>query len=379
MKVNVCIVTFPLSEAGYTPLSNLVNLLSRLANKVYVISGGEALERLKDKEKVRSLKVTHRISCNALMRIINYVNTQLKILQYVVTVSKEADLFVFFIGGEGLLIPILALKLLRKKILLMPGGIANKVYSVRKDPISKFMSLLVSINFTLTDTLIVYSHRLVREANLARYQHKIAIAHEHFVDFTKFAIKKKVDERSNLVGYIGRLSEEKGILNLIEAVPFVLKGKADTRFIICGKGSLADRVQNLMKAEGVEAQVRLIGWVAHEDVPQYLNELKMLVLPSFTEGLPNVILEAMACGTPVLATPVGAIPDIIKDGKTGFLLKFNDPEHIADRIVELLGKPELLKKVSINAYNYVRENFSYEKTLEAWRKILSELQSNKRS
>jgi len=377
MKVNVCIVTFPLSEAGYTPLSNLVNLLSRLANKVYVISGGEALEKLKDREKVRSLKVTHRISCNALMRIINYVNTQLKILQYVVTVSKEADLFVFFIGGEGLLIPILALKLLRKKILLMPGGIANKVYSVRKDPISKFMSLLVSINFTLTDTLIVYSHRLVREANLARHQHKIAIAHEHFVDFTKFAIKKKVDERSNLVGYIGRLSEEKGILNLIEAVPFVFKGKADTCFIICGKGSLADRVQHLMKAEGVEAQVRLIGRVAHEDVPQYLNELKMLVLPSFTEGLPNAILEAMACGTPVLATPVGAIPDIIKDGKTGFLLKFNDPEHIADRIVELLGKPELLNKISINAYNYVRENFSYEKTLEAWRKILSELQSNK--
>ena len=377
MKINVCTVTFPLSKAGCTPLSNLVNLLSRLANKVYVISGGEALEKLKDKEKVRSLKVTHRISSNALMRIINYVNTQLKILHYVVTVSKEADLFVFFIGGEGLLIPILALKLLRKKILLMPGGIANKVYSVRKDPISKFMSLLVSINFTLTDTLIVYSHRLVREANLARHQHKIAIAHEHFVDFTKFAIKKKVDERSNLVGYIGRLSEEKGILNLIEAVPFVLKGKADTRFIICGKGSLADRVQNLMKAEGIEAQVRLIGWIAHEDVPQYLNELKMLVLPSFTEGLPNAILEAMACGTPVLATPVGAIPDIIKDGKTGFLLKSNDPEHIADRIVELLGKPELLKKVSINAYNYVRENFSYEKTLEAWRKILSELQSNK--
>ncbi|MHA1684988.1 MAG: glycosyltransferase, partial [Candidatus Heimdallarchaeaceae archaeon] len=75
------------------------------------------------------------------------------------------------------------------------------------------------------------------------------------------------------------------------------------------------------------------------------------------------MLEAMACSTPVLATPVGAIPDIIKDGETGFLLKSNDPEHIADRIVELLGKPKLLEKVSVNAYNYVRENFSYEKTL----------------
>jgi glycosyltransferase involved in cell wall biosynthesis len=101
--------------------------------------------------------------------------------------------------------------------------------------------------------------------------------------------------------------------------------------------------------------------------------MKLLVLPSYTEGLPNIVLEAMACGTVVLATPVGAIPDIIKDGETGFLLKSNDPKHIAERILELLNKPELLDKVSINAYNYVRKNFSYEKTLDAWRKILSEL------
>ena len=375
LKMKVGVVAFPMSHE--VPLSNLIKLFLGITNKVYVISGGEALEKLKDKEKVRSLKVTHRISSNALMRIINYVSTQLKILQYVVTVSKEVDLFVFFIGGEGLLIPILALKLLRKKILLMPGGIANKVYSVRKDPISKFMSLLVSINFTLTDTLIVYSHRLIREANLARYQHKIAIAHEHFVDFTKFAIKKKVDERSNLVGYIGRLSEEKGILNLIEAMPLVLKKKADAQFIICGQGRLAHEVEKIIKARGLEANVKLTGWIPHEDVPRYLNELKILVLPSFTEGLPNILLEAMACRTPVLATTVGAIPDIIKDGKNGFLLKTNDPRHIAERIIELLNKPDLLEKVSINAYNYVRENFSYEKTLEAWRKILSELELSK--
>jgi glycosyltransferase involved in cell wall biosynthesis len=61
------------------------------------------------------------------------------------------------------------------------------------------------------------------------------------------------------------------------------------------------------------------------------------------------------------------------------LLKSNDPKHIADKIIELLNKPELLEKVSINAYNYVRENFSYEKTLQAWRKILQEMEKqNKR-
>lgn len=372
-EVNVAIVTFPLSQAGHTPLSNLVKLFSRLVDRVYVVSGGVASENLKLDVNVQIMRVAHRISSKIFMRIINYMHTQLKILSYVVAILRRVDVFVFFIGGESLLVPMLVLKALRKKVVLMPGGIATKGYSFRKDPLSKFMSLLVSLNFTLTDRLIAYSHRLAREANLARYQHKITIAHEHFVDLTRFAIKKKVDKRSNFVGYIGRLSEEKGILNLIEAMPLVLKERADIRFVICGEGSLTNEVENIIKAEGVETQVRLMGWICHEDVPQYLNELKMLVLPSFTEGLPNVALEAMACGTPVLATPVGALSDIIKGGETGFLLKSNDPEHIADRIVELLGRPELLERVSENAYKYVRKNFSYEKTLEAWQEILSEL------
>jgi len=371
MKVNIGIVTFPGSRARSTPLSNLVKLLNELADTVYLVSGVILPTNLS--QNVQVIMVNHRVSLKILMRIINYLHTQLKILAYVVAILRRVDVFVFFIGGESLLVPMLVLKALRKKVVLMPGGIATKGYFVRKDPLSKFMSLLVSLNFTLTDRLIAYSHRLVREANLARYQHKITIAHEHFVDFTRFTIRKEIDERSNFVGYIGRLSEEKGILNLIEAMPLVLKKRADTRFEICGEGSLTNEVENIIKAEGVEAHVRLMEWIAHEDVPQYLNELKMLVLPSFTEGLPNVVLEAMACGTPVLATPVGAVPDVIKDGETGFLLKSNDPEHIANRIVELLGKPELLEKVSVNAYNYVRENFSYEKTLEAWRKILEQL------
>jgi len=238
------------------------------------------------------------------------------------------------------------------------------------------MYLLAAINFSLADRIIIYSPALVQKLNINR-ENRIVVAHRHFVDFKKFAIKKEINERANMIGYIGRLSEEKRILNLIKAIPLVLKKKADAHFMICGQGSLAHKVEKIIEARGLEANVKLTGWIPHEDVPRYLNELKILVLPSFTEGLPNILLEAMACRTPVLATTVGAIPDIIKDGENGFLLKTNDPRHIAERIIELLNKPDLLEKVSINAYNYVRENFSYEKTLEAWRKILSELELSK--
>jgi glycosyltransferase involved in cell wall biosynthesis len=288
-------------------------------------------------------------------------------------VTRKVNLFVLFIGGEGMLIPMIALKLLRKKVVVMPGGIATKVASTRKDPLTKILSLLISFDLSLADRLIIYSPLLAKK--FVKHQRRVLIAHEHFVDLSKFVVKKKIDERLSIVGYIGRLSEEKGVLNLIEAVPLVLKIKPSTQFLICGKGDLSDKVKKIIKDKELEEHVKLNGWVLHEDVPRVLNELKLLVLPSYTEGLPNITLEAMACGTPVLATPVGAIPDVIKDGETGFLLKSNDPEHIAKKIIELLSKPELLEKVSINAYKYVRENFSYERTLESWRRILGELDS----
>jgi glycosyltransferase involved in cell wall biosynthesis len=373
MKANVCIVTFPLSEAGYTPLSNLLTLFSSLSNKVYLVSGGDAFKNLKLEFCDKSMEITHIISSKLCMRLLNFIKTQLKILHCVIRTAKYVDFFVFFIGGEAMVLPVLALKLLRRRVLLLLGGVASTVYLVRKDTFSKGLSLLTSINFELADKIVIYSPRLIQEANLAKYCKKVVIAHEHFVDFNKFSPMKDMKSRSTIVGYIGRLSLEKGVQNLIAAIPLVLKKRADARFIICGEGSLASDVEKNVRIQCLESVVKFVNGVGHDHVPDYLNELRLLVLPSFTEGLPNILLEAMACGTPVLATPVGGIPDVIKNGETGFLLNSNDPCHISNEIVKLLDKPELLEKVSRNACKWVRENFSGKKTLKAWQRIMREL------
>jgi glycosyltransferase involved in cell wall biosynthesis len=96
--------------------------------------------------------------------------------------------------------------------------------------------------------------------------------------------------------------------------------------------------------------------------------MKLLVLPSYTEGLPNIVFEAMACGTPVLATPVGAVPHIIKEKETGFLLQDNSAPSIAHGIVETLGYPGLKKNVA-NARLMVENEFRYESAVKSWAEV----------
>jgi glycosyltransferase involved in cell wall biosynthesis len=368
-KRNFCVVIPSLLRAGYTPIFNLTSLLSKLGS-VYLISGKQLYDGLK-----LNINVANSVNSRLRIRLLNYILTQIKVLLYTIFTSRKSNYFVFFLGGEGLFIPILALKLLRKNVILLTGGTSVKIYKIREDPLSNFLSLLVAANFFLADKIITYSRALMQELNLK--WNKTVFAHEHFIDFTIFSVREKYKERANIVGYIGRFSKEKGILNFMTSIFLVLKHKKDVHFMVCGDGELRSDVEKITREGCLEEYVKLTGWIPHKNVPEILNKFKLLVLPSCSEGLPNVILEAMACGTPVLATPVGAIPDIIKDGETGFLLKSNDPKHIADKIIELLNKPELLEKVSKNAYNYVRENFSYEKTLESWRKIIREIEAQK--
>lgn len=367
------VITFPITRAGVEPLSNLINiLLKQSGNLLYVITGNDGSKIENIDARIRSVNIHHHSKQSLPGRAISYAITQMRISISVYQMAKNVDSWLFFIGGESLVLPMLSAKITQKPVILLFAGSELKSLESENGGIMAIFRIFSEINRMLADKLIVYSSLLIPEWNLDKYRHKILIAHEHFLDFNTFTVTTPLPDRPSLVGYIGRLSEEKGARNFAQALPPLLSDRQDLRVLIGGDGELRETIAASLREGGVTARVDLPGWVSRDDLPRYLNRLRLLVLPSYTEGLPNIMLEAMACGTPVLATPVGAIPDVIVDKMTGFIMENNSPECIAENVIRALHSPDL-ERIAKNGKQFVEEHFSFESTVVRWEEVLEEM------
>src|SRR6266540_1895568 len=139
--------------------------------------------------------------------------------------------------------------------------------------------------------------------------------------------------------FVGRFERNKGIHLFLEAIKS-LKIKA----AMVGDGPLLKSLKLKIKNEKLEDRVVFLGWVKDStQVAQLIKQSRILVMPSLNEGGPRVVLEAMACAVPVLATPVGIVPDVVKDGESGGIIDFNSRD-IAQKIKELLENPVRYKE-----------------------------------
>lgn len=315
-------------------------------------------------------KITMSPKASLSAQICNYTKCQFQIASYIMR-HKNIDNWIVFLGESNFTI-LLLLKLLNKRVSLLLAGSTitdQKLNSHQLFTVTKFN---ITMSYYLAHTIILYSTCLIHKWNLQKFCNKIEIAPRHYLNFKKYSVTAPLHGRPLLIGYIGRLSVEKGVLNLIRAIPAIFNRQEDSRIFIGGDGDLKDSIQASLREGGVTARVDLPGWISHDDLPRYLNQLRLLVLPSYTEGLPNIMLEAMACGTPVLATPVGAIPDVIIDGKTGFIMENNSPECIAENVIRALNSPDL-EEIAEAGRRFVEEHFTFEKVVENWKKVLQNI------
>ncbi|MFC1918893.1 glycosyltransferase family 4 protein [Chloroflexota bacterium] len=376
---DIGIITFPICEtgnapddtrAGNVPFSNLVDILYHFSDNLYVITGNKERVIFRKEDSMHIVEVKHNSRTGFISRVINYVLTQLKLSIQLAKLSGRVNLWIFFIGAESLILPMLTVKLLRRQAILAITGFPAQVIEEEKTLLFKIINLLAGLNLMLANRIITYSQTIVIERNLEKYQNKITFAHEHFLDFDTFSPQKPLSQRDSLIAYIGRLEEGKGITNFLEALAILSEKKREASFLIGGEGPLRDKVEEYSSRPGTGQRVEFAGWILHDELPKYLNEVKLLVLPSYTEALPNIILEAMACGTPVLTTVVGAIPDIVKDGETGFIMKDNSSNCIAENIIRALEHPDL-EQIADNAHALVEQEYTYEAAIKKFEPVLA--------
>lgn len=178
------------------------------------------------------------------------------------------------------------------------------------------------------------------------------------VDIYEKKKELRLDPRVPLIGTIGTLTGQKGHKYLLEALAKVTKVIPDVKLLIVGDGHLRTKLEELSVNLGLGENVIFCGW--RRDIPEILAILDLFVLSSLWEGLPLAILEAQACGKPVVASNVDGIPEAVNDGQTGLLVPPKDPERLARAIVKLLRDKGLAMKMGEAGRKLVRQKFTSE-------------------
>lgn len=179
-----------------------------------------------------------------------------------------------------------------------------------------------------------------------------------------------------MVLYTGRLIASKGIIYLVKAMPKILREFPEVKFIFIGPGNPLPYLKKIKKMDISEKNYSFLGYLKEaSDLVKYYRASSIYVAPTLYENLPIRILEAMACGVPVVATNVCAIPEVIDHEENGILIRPGDPNNLTDAICLLLDDQKLRRKIGGNARKTVLERFNWKpnafKTVEIYRQILS--------
>jgi glycosyltransferase involved in cell wall biosynthesis len=174
-----------------------------------------------------------------------------------------------------------------------------------------------------------------------------------------------------VVGAAGRLSPEKGFDVLIEAAAQIIPQDPSLGIVIFGAGPLRKRLQSQIAAHGLDDRIVLAGF--RNDVHRYLPFCDLFVLPSFTEGMPNVVLEAMAAGVPVVATAVGGTPELVVDDVTGYLVPPGDADALARRMGDVLSSAESARAMGQQGRERVQTCYTFAEQSRKYQELFASL------
>lgn len=189
------------------------------------------------------------------------------------------------------------------------------------------------------------------------------------VNLNEFNIHNLEIRNEKTIITVSRLVEKNGIKYLIEAMAIVVKKINDVKLFIIGDGEQKEELVIKRKFLHLENNVEFLGEIPNDSLSGYLMKASVFVRPSLSEGLGTAFLEAMASGVVIIGTPVGGIPDFLKNGETGLFCDPKNPKDIADKIIEIIEDKELRQKLIINARKLVEEKYNWDNIAQEFKKI----------
>lgn len=226
-------------------------------------------------------------------------------------------------------------------------------------------------------------HYVNNSKYLKNYIKKIKVVHPG-IDTNKYhpmqssEIRAKYDLKDEkiilFVGQLNKESQHKGLDFLLQSIPIINK-KINSKLIVVGTGNYSEHYKTRANDLNISNNVIFSGFVDGNDLVKYYNEADVLVLPSYNdaEGFGIVLIEAQACGIPVIGTNVGGIPAAIKDGETGLLIPPKDINQLSSALIRLLSDKQLSEQMGQSGYSYVRDNFTWEKSGESLFNLLKQM------
>ena len=319
----------------------------RLPAKINKLNKWQIFSEVSKYEKIDNLDVFHPryLVTPKIGRLFYFLFYLLGIFGLVRHIKRafKFDLIIAFYGVPDGIASIILAKVLRKPIIVKLLG-----SDVNVDSKGTIMKRLYTRVLRKADLIVTVSEQLRLKTI------KLGIACDKIVTVTNgvnerlFFPRDKTKQRDKLglpldkkiILFVGNMVPVKGVVYLIRAMKVVAEKYPDSLLILIGEGDSRDEYENVVRKLGLDSYVEFLGGKQHGEIPHWINASDVLCLPSLNEGYPNILLETIACGVPVVATNVGGVPEIVNSDRIGILVESADPVSLASALISILREAE---------------------------------------
>jgi glycosyltransferase involved in cell wall biosynthesis len=318
----------------------------------------------RDEKSLVADKITYIVSKNRRFSKINFI---IRFMQMVLFAKYKPKIFIGIYEIPHGLLAMLAGKV--RNIPSVVSIIGNPAYTkIRKGfRLSLTMWILKNCNYvTVTGN---NSRKYLIQQGIPEKKIFVLPNTLDFTIFRKIGLNKEYDIVS-----LGRISEEKHIEIIVKIVEELKAKIPNIKAAIGGNGPQKEMIINLVKQLKLDNNIDVCGFIPDEELISFFNKGKIFVLTSETEGFPRTIIQAAACGLPVVASNVGDITDVIDQGINGFLVnEYSNIKEFSSRVFQLLNDDELYKKFSTNLEINVKQQFITENASKVWQNIFDRI------